>query len=545
MDNGERRQRHRERRGEDPPVIPRPGSGPGRPQRDRRPRRNAEGRGAAAVRVVAVVASAAVVVASGVAWATLRDLTGGLTTSNALAGGSASQDGSVNILLIGLDSRKDQNGNDLPPAILDQLHAGDGSVGGYNTNTLILVHIPADGARVSAFSIPRDDYVPVAGIPNNDHVKIKEAYGLKKAATEDAMAKSGVTDQHTLESAGREAGRRETVQTVQDFLGVPIDHFAEVTLAGFYDLASALGGVPVCLNHAVNDSYSGADFPAGQQTLNGAQSLAFVRQRHGLTNGDLDRTHRQQAFLASVTHKLASAGTFTNFGQLQSLLDVAKKDVVISAGWDIPTFIRQAGNLTGGNVQFATLPIERFDTVDGQQVNIVDPVAVRRQVQVAFGLQPAPAPPPPAASVTASLGGHRERPQRGRCPWFGVHRFRRPDRWRLHRGNGRQQQPTRDRCHLRCRSPGAGGGDRWAAWGPDGHRRCRSAHLHRQRGVGHRLHPADRPRPASQAAGRAHRAGAAPVFSLHHPARLGGRGPARPAGVRQRHSLRRLTATGR
>jgi len=360
------------------------------------------------VRVVAVVASAAVVVASGVAWATLRDLTGGLTTSNALAGGSASQDGSVNILLIGLDSRKDQNGNDLPPAILDQLHAGDGSVGGYNTNTLILVHIPADGARVSAFSIPRDDYVPVAGIPNNDHVKIKEAYGLKKAATEDTMAKSGVTDQHTLESVGREAGRRETVQTVQDFLGVPIDHFAEVTLAGFYDLASALGGVQVCLNHAVNDSYSGADFPAGQQTLNGAQSLAFVRQRHGLTNGDLDRTHRQQAFLASVTHKLASAGTFTNFGQLQSLLDVAKKDVVISAGWDIPTFIRQASNLTGGNVQFATLPIERFDTVDGQQVNIVDPTTVRQQVQVAFGRQPAPAPPtqpasPPASAVTVNV----------------------------------------------------------------------------------------------------------------------------------------------
>jgi len=105
-------------------------------------------------RVVAVVASAAVVVATGVAWATLRDLTGGLTTSNALAGGSASKNGSVNILLIGLDSRKDQNGNDLPAAILDHLHAGDGSEGGYNTNTLILLHIPADGSRVSASPFP-------------------------------------------------------------------------------------------------------------------------------------------------------------------------------------------------------------------------------------------------------------------------------------------------------------------------------------------------------------------------------------------------------
>jgi len=184
---------------------------------------------------------------------------------------------------------------------------------------------------------------------------------------------------------------------------VPIDHFAEVTLAGFYDLASALGGVQVCLNHPVNDSYSGADFPAGQQTLNGAQALAFVRQRHGLTNGDLDRTHRQQAFLASVTHKLGDAGTFTNVGKLASVLEVAKRDVVISAGWDLPTFIRQASNLTGGNVQFATLPVQRFDTVDGQQVNIVDQITVRQQVQVAFGLRPAPAPTtgpqPPSASA--------------------------------------------------------------------------------------------------------------------------------------------------
>ncbi len=351
-------------------------------------------------RGVAVAVSVAVVLSTGFAWATLRDLSAGLTTSNALAGGSASQDGSVNILLMGLDSRKDQNGNALPPSILDQLHAGDGNEGGYNTNTLILMHIPSNGGGVSAFSIPRDDYVPVQDIPGNDHVKIKEAYGLKKAAAEDALAKQGVSDQQTLETAGREAGRKETVQTVRDFLGVPIDHFAEVNLAGFYDMASALGGVQVCLNHPVNDSYSGADFPAGRQTLNGAQSLAFVRQRHGLTNGDLDRTHRQQAFLASVTHKLASAGTFTNISQLQALLDVAKRDVVISAGWDISTFIGQASNLTGGNVQFATLPVVRFATVDGQAVNVVDVPTVQREVQVAFGRQPEQTTP--AASPTPS-----------------------------------------------------------------------------------------------------------------------------------------------
>ena len=384
------------------PVPPEGAPRRAAPSRQRHPRtRRSQSRDWVKLRrLAAVVASVAVVASTGVAWATLRDLTAGLTTSDALTGGSASKDGSVNILLMGLDSRKDQNGNDLPPAILDQLHAGDGSEGGYNTNTLILMHIPSNGGPVAAFSIPRDDYVPVRDIPDNDHVKIKEAYGLKKAATEDAMSKQGVTDQKTLETAGREAGRKETVQTVRDFLGVPIDHFAEVNLAGFYDMASALGGVQVCLNHPVNDSYSGADFPAGLQTLDGAQSLAFVRQRHGLANGDLDRTHRQQAFLASVTHKLASAGTFTNLGKVQNLLDVAKRDVVISAGWDISTFIRQATNLTGGNVQFATLPIVRYDTVDGQDVNIVDVPTVQQQVRVAFGLQ-APTPPPTSSAARA------------------------------------------------------------------------------------------------------------------------------------------------
>jgi len=385
-----------------------PSSNPRAPQHRRRVRRSHSRVWVALGRMVAVVASFAVVASTGVAWATLRDLTQGITTSNALTGAptgtSRSKDGSVNILLVGLDSRKDQTGNDLPPAILDQLHAGDGSEGGYNTNTLIVMHIPNDGSTVSAFSIPRDDYVPVRDIPNNDHVKIKEAYGLKKAATEDAMSKQGVTDRKTLENAGREAGRTETVQTVQDFLGISIDHFAEVNLAGFFDMASALDGVEVCLNHPVQDSYSGADFPAGHQTLNAAQALAFVRQRHGLTNGDLDRTHRQQAFLASVTHKLSSAGTFTNIGKLQGLLDVAKRDVVISAGWDISTFIQQATNLTGGNVQFATLPIERYGTKDGQDVNIVDVAKVQREVRVAFGLEPAaPLIPAAAPALTSTV----------------------------------------------------------------------------------------------------------------------------------------------
>jgi hypothetical protein len=145
-----------------------------------------------------------------------------------------------------------------------------------------------------------------------------------------------------------------------------------------------LGGVEVCLNHAVDDSYSGADFPAGRQRLNASQALAFVRQRHGLDNGDLDRTHRQQAFLSSVMRDLQDSGTFTNFDRLNSLMAVARKDVVLSAGWDENLF-RRMGDLAGGDVEFRTLPVVRYDNIDGQDVNIIDPAAIRSEIAAALG----------------------------------------------------------------------------------------------------------------------------------------------------------------
>ncbi|GAB2915167.1 LCP family protein [Rhodococcus aerolatus] len=375
-----------------------------RPARHR-PRRGPLHRARTAVAVAAATASALVLVGTGVAWSTVRDLRDGVTTSDALsavgtAGTTTSRDGSTNILLIGLDSRKDQQGNDLPQAVLDQLDAGSSDDGGYNTNSLILIHVPDDGSRATAFSIPRDDYVAVSGIPGYDHAKIKEAYGLKKYYTEQDLAAQGVTDPATLESRGREAGRQETLQTVQNFLGVGIDRFAEVNLVGFYDLAQALGGVQVCLNNPVKDSYSGADFPAGLQTLDAAQSLAFVRQRHGLPNGDLDRTHRQQAFLAGVTAKLSSAGTFTDPTKLAALVSAAEQDVVLSAGWDVVGYAAEATNLTSGDVEFQTLPVQSYQTIDGQDVNIVDQAALQTQVKVAFGLEPAPAPAAPAPAPT-------------------------------------------------------------------------------------------------------------------------------------------------
>jgi LCP family protein required for cell wall assembly len=368
------------------------------------------------------VAALGILVASGYGYIVYNDLKNTIGSSNAIGNGPKSKGDDQNILLIGLDSRKDGDGNDLPDSILSKLHAGsrrgvDNGTGGYNTNTLILMHVPGDGSRATAFSIPRDDYVTyVDAIGPQQHGKIKEAYGVTKAFKEDQLSATGMKGV-ALDHAGREAARKATISTVRALTGVPIDHFAEINLAGFYDLAQTLGGVDVCLKKAVKDSYSGADFKAGVQHLDGAQALAFVRQRHGLPNGDLDRTHRQQAFLSSVTHKLKSKGVFGDLGQMEGLLKVAKKDVVTDRGWDILGFGRQAQNLTNGKVDFQTLPIKGYGRIRGQDVNLIDPAAIRATVQGAFGqgsdggrggkngASPSSVPSSPSSTVDVLNGG--------------------------------------------------------------------------------------------------------------------------------------------
>jgi len=355
-----------------------------------------------ASRLLFGLAAFLVLAASGTGWYLHTAVLGGLASSNALAGlGGSDQAGAdENILLMGLDSRRDLDGNDLPPAVLAQLHAGSSSeVGGYNTNTLILLHVPADGSRAVALSIPRDDYVDLPdGLGKH---KIKEAYGRSKEIAEAAARAAGTTDPAQLEHIGREAGRHTAIEAVEQFLNVQVDHFVEINLAGFADLAGALGGVDVCLRAPVHDWYSGADFSAGVHTLDGPQALAFVRQRHGLPNGDLDRTRRQQAFLSGAVAKLRSAGTFDDLGKIDGLLAVAAKDVVADSGFDILPFLHQAGAVTSGDIQFYTLPITGYATEDGESVNLVDQAQLRLITQRLLAGLPAVAPAPSPSGTMA------------------------------------------------------------------------------------------------------------------------------------------------
>jgi LCP family protein required for cell wall assembly len=379
-------------------------------------------------RTAAVFGSVTVLGVAGVSWYGVNQLTSGVLSSDALAvsGRNAPPklDNSENILLIGLDSRKNNDGSNLPGwFVQDELHAGDSSdVGGYNTNTLILLHIPADGnAKVEAVSIPRDDYVMTYngdGSEQGMH-KIKEAYGLAKAAAMPGLEAKGLTGA-ALEQASREVGREATLTTVQKFLNVHIDHFAEVNLIGFYDIAQAIGPVTVCLNHATSDPAedgqgSGANFHAGLNVLQTpAEALSFVRQRHNLTNtdgdgngGDFARTHRQQAYITSAETQLKKDGVLSDLSKLQGLLNVVKKDVVIDNQWSILDFAQQAPNLTGGKVTFNTLPItgepEVYIPGEGMQdVNQVSVPQVQRTVQDLFADSPAPSAAKASASASSA-----------------------------------------------------------------------------------------------------------------------------------------------
>ncbi|MBM7811142.1 LCP family protein [Saccharothrix algeriensis] len=306
---------------------------------------------------MAALCSAVVLLGTGYAWANFQSLSQNLTTTDVIGaggGGERPADGSIDILMVGMDSRTDAKGNPLPREILDELQAGDESEGGLNTDTLILMHIPNDTGEAVAVSFPRDAYVRIAG--GHGRHKINSAYGYGKGEAVEQLRKKGVTDPVQVEQESRKAGAKNLIGTVQDLTGVTVDHYAEVNLVGFYDLTKAVGGVDVCLNEATRDQLSGADFAAGPQSVEGRDALAFVRQRHGLPQGDLDRIVRQQVFMAGLAKKMLSAGTLSDPGKLRSLIDALTRSIVLDKDWDILRFATQMKDLTGGSIKFETIP---------------------------------------------------------------------------------------------------------------------------------------------------------------------------------------------
>jgi LCP family protein required for cell wall assembly len=364
--------------------------------------------------------AAVLLVVSGYAYK-VDGLVNGLASSNAISGGA--QTGAMNILLMGLESRTDYQGNTLSSALLTAMHAGsvygvnNEGVGGQDTNTLILIHIFAGGQRAVGFSIPRDDWVTFPqAYDGQSQGKIDQAYGLAYAQSLNQTASSSMSRSQRYFLAN-EAGQKATIDTVEMVTDQKIDHFAEVNLAGFFYLAQSFGGVEVCVKswdgpngpgtnlHDANSGFNASH--AGYLHLAADQALAFVRERDNLPNGDLDRTHRQQAVLDYVIWKLKTGGVLTDLSQLTGLLGTAEKYLITDSSWNLLDFSTQMHALSGENLKFYTAPIVGYETVDGQDANQIDIPTIQAAIKAKFT---APAPTSGGTSKSASKPAKKAAP---------------------------------------------------------------------------------------------------------------------------------------
>jgi LCP family protein required for cell wall assembly len=289
-----------------------------------------------------------------------------------------------NLLVVGNDDR-----SNLSLKEARELKVGkDG--GSLATDSMMIIHVPADGSRATLISLPRDSYVRIPG------------YGMNKLNSAYAMAYG---DAKGNVQAKRTAGAEKLTQTVSNLTGLTIDHFIQVTLLGFVQISDAVGGVTVNLCNAVNDTVaanraagedggSGLVLSAGKHTIKGVVALEFVRQRHGLPNGDLDRTARQRYFLTQAFRKVVSAGTLINPSRISSLADAVESSIYVDNDLSLTDLARQVATLSPNDITGKAIPFENFADTEVGSVEIVKPAKVKAFVHRLIQ-------PPAAASTTS------------------------------------------------------------------------------------------------------------------------------------------------
>jgi LCP family protein required for cell wall assembly len=305
-------------------------------------------------RSVAALLSLLVLAGSGWGWYLVRVAEASVSRTDAIpdtgnsdvnGGDHAGQ--AMNLLLVGMDSREG-----LTAEQQAEFSTGDPD-GVLNTDSMMLVHVPADGSGASFVSLPRDTYV---AIPGHGDGRLNSAYARGYNAAEGSDA------------AKDAAGAQLLIQTVSQFTGLEIDHFAEIDLLGFINLSSIVGGVEVNLCQATSDPLSGADFPAGVQTISGADALAFVRQRHGLPGVDLDRVVRQQVYIAGMLRNILSSDLLLDLGKQKAIVEHVGSSVTLDQGLDIFDLAAQMQGVEPGSITFQTVPGLTPTRIDGADV---------------------------------------------------------------------------------------------------------------------------------------------------------------------------------
>ncbi|MEU6993926.1 LCP family protein [Streptomyces sp. NPDC046465] len=324
---------------------PAPEYGPARVRRSRRkPRKKA-------LRYVAWGALGAVIVGGGgvaYAWQHLNGNIQGTDVDAALGKDRPAEqrDGSMNILLLGSDSRAGTHGE-----------YGSG-VSGARADTAMVLHVDKTHKKASVVSIPRDTMV--------QRPQCAQPHGGGAAGAQQAM----------FNSSYQVGGPACTVKTVEKMSGVRMDHYLEVDFKGFQKLIDELGGVDITTHKAVKDHNSGLSLTPGKHTLKGKQALALVRTRHGVGDGsDLGRIQLQQAFIKALIHRANTVDPLSDPGKSYDLADTATKTV--SADSDLASADKLLGlakelkGISPERTDMVTMPVT-YDAQDAGRVKPLD-----------------------------------------------------------------------------------------------------------------------------------------------------------------------------
>jgi LCP family protein required for cell wall assembly len=355
---------------------PQTGTGPPGPP----PRRH--GRKARIAAWAAAILAGALVIATIGAYAAYRHLNGNIRQVN-ISGlvGKPPPDHhpyAENIVVIGSDSRHGQGSR----------YGNSQELTTDQSDTLMIVHIPADRRWAEVMSIPRDSWVNIPSCRmGNGQLSQPQVFKINEA-----FAIGNLDGNHT------DLGIACTIKTVEHDTGIHVDHFVAVNFAGFRDMVNALHGVPECNAQPIDDPLSGLHLTAGHHLLNGTQALGYVRARYTLGNGsDLERIGRQQAFMAALVRRVK--GELLNPVAIYRFLDAATRSITIDSQLGGISGLFKLGNslknLPSSKITFFTLPTYPRSLVDPQDLaNVMwtQPLdsrifqAFRDDVQVAVAL---------------------------------------------------------------------------------------------------------------------------------------------------------------
>ncbi|MFI8356620.1 LCP family protein [Streptomyces cyaneofuscatus] len=241
----------------------------------------------------------------------------------------------TNYLIVGSDSREGMSAE-------DKKRLRTGSAEGKRTDSMMILHDGSNGPTL--ISLPRDSQVEIPSFKGSESGKMFPGTGR----------------QVKLNAAYAEDGPELLVRTVEFNTGLRIDHYVEIGFGGFAQIVDAIGGVEMDIPKAFKDKKSGADFQAGKQTLNGEQSLAFVRTRYAFAGSDLDRTKNQQKFLAALASQTATPSTILNPFKLYPTMGAGLDTLIVDKDmslWSLANMFFAMKGVTGGDGTSMNMPI--------------------------------------------------------------------------------------------------------------------------------------------------------------------------------------------